>query len=90
MFAHRSGIVPLSIDHRLSIEKMVSQRAGGTTHTIEEWLYITKTCLFKYIENFTTKKEKKNNQIKNSDSVHISCSKHRLWVLVRTASARRF
>ena len=29
-------------------------------------------------------------QIKNSDSFHISAQKHRLWVLVRTASPRRF
>ena len=33
-------------------------------------LDITKTCLFKYIENFTTKKE--NFQIKSSDIFHIS------------------
>ena len=32
--------------------------------------YITKTCLFKYTENFTTKNE--NFQIKNSDIFHIS------------------
>ena len=32
---------------------------------------ITKTRLFKYIENFTTKK-KENFQIKNSDIFHIS------------------
>ena len=32
---------------------------------------ITKTSLFKYIENFTTKKLK-NIQIKNSDIFHIS------------------
>ena len=31
---------------------------------------ITKTCLFKYIENFTTKNE--ILQIKNSDIFHIS------------------
>ena len=31
---------------------------------------ITKTCLFKYTENFTTKNE--NFQIKNSDNFHIS------------------
>ena len=30
-----------------------------------------KTCLFKYIENFTTKKNE-NFQIKNSDIFHIS------------------
>ena len=49
---------------------------------------ITKTCLFKYIVNFTTKNE--NFQIKNSDIFSYFCSKHRLWVLVRTASPRRF
>ena len=31
--------------------------------------HITKTCLFKYIENFTTKYE--NFQMKNSGSFHI-------------------
>ena len=31
---------------------------------------ITKTCLFKYTENFSTKNE--NFHIKNSDSFHIS------------------
>ena len=31
---------------------------------------ITKTCLFKYTENFTTKKLK--NKIKNSDIFHIA------------------
>ena len=49
---------------------------------------ITKTRLFKYTENFTTKNE--NFQKKNSDIFHILCSKHRLWVLIRTASARQF
>ena len=33
---------------------------------------ITKTCLFKYIENFTTKKKRENFQIRNSDIFHIS------------------
>ena len=43
------------------------------------WQYITKTCLFKYTENFTTKKKKKkkkkkneNFQIKKSDIFHVS------------------
>ena len=31
-----------------------------------------------------------NLQMKNSDNFPISAQKHRLWVLVRTASARRF
>ena len=48
---------------------------------------ITKTRLFKYIENLPPKNE--NFQMKNSGSFHISISaqKHWLWVLVRTASA---
>ena len=45
---------------------------------------ITKTCLFKYTENFTNKNE--IFQIKNSDIFSYFCSKHRLWVFVRTAS----
>ena len=35
------------------------------------WQAITKTRLFKYIENFTTKKNE-NFQIKKSDIFHIS------------------
>ena len=49
---------------------------------------ITKTRLFKYIENFTSK----NWKFTNKKLIYFSyfCSKYRLWVLVRTASARRF
>ena len=49
---------------------------------------ITKTCLFKYTENFTSK----NLKFSDKKIWYFSnfCSKHRLWVLVRTASARRF
>ena len=47
---------------------------------------ITKTNIFKYTENFTTKK----NQIRKLRYFSYFCSKHRLRVLVRTASARRF
>ena len=49
---------------------------------------ITKTRLFKYIENFTSK-----NWIFSDQKLwyfSYFCSKYRLWVLVRTASARRF
>ena len=51
-------------------------------------LHITKTRLFKYIENFTSK----NWKFSDKKLWYFShfCSKHRLWVLVRTASARRF
>ena len=46
-------------------------------------LSIKKTRLFKYIDNFTSK------NWKFSDKFFLYfCSKHRLWVLVRTASAR--
>ena len=52
-------------------------------------LFITKTCLFTYIENLTTKlKEKKTD--KKSDTLSYFYSKHRLCILVRTASTRLF
>ena len=35
-------------------------------------------------------KKMKKNQIKNSDIFHISAKKHKLWILVRTSSTRRF
>ena len=47
--------------------------------------YITKIGLFKCTENFTTKKWKFSD--KNFWYFSYSFSKHRLWVLVRTASA---
>ena len=49
---------------------------------------ITKTCLFKYIKKFISKTLKFSDK-KLRDFLY-SCSKHRLLVLVRTASARRF
>ena len=49
---------------------------------------ITKTCLFKYTENFTTKKWKFSD--KKFWYFSCFCSKHRLWVLIRTASLRQF
>ena len=48
----------------------------------------TKTRLFKYTEKNTTKKWKFSD--KKTDIFSYFCSKHRLWVLVRTASSRRF
>ena len=39
---------------------------------------------------FLPPKKNENFQIKNSDIFSRFCSKHRLWVLVRTASPRRF
>ena len=54
-----------------------------------EGLCITKTRLFKYIENFISKNWEFSD--KNSNIFHISAQNiYRLWVLVRTASARRF
>ena len=54
---------------------------------------ITKTSLFKYIENFTTQKKKKKKgkfEIKKNNWYFTNFySKHRLWVLVRSASPRR-
>ena len=47
---------------------------------------ITKTCLFKYTEDFTAKKWKFSD--KKFWYFSYSCSKHRLGVLLRTASAR--
>ena len=50
--------------------------------------HITKTCLFKYIEHFISK----NGKISDKKLRYLSYfySKHRLWVLVRTASTRQF
>ena len=49
---------------------------------------IMKTHLFKYIENFTSKNWKFSG--KKLWYFSYICLKHRLWVLVRTASVRRF
>ena len=48
---------------------------------------ITKTRLFKYIENFTNKTKWKFSD-KKIWYFSYFCSKHRMWVLVRTASMR--
>ena len=50
--------------------------------------FITKTRLFKYIENFISKNWKFSDKTLRYFSNF--CTKHRLWVLVRTASPRRF
>ena len=52
--------------------------------TTDEFPHITKTRLFKYIENFTSKNWKFSD--KKVWYFSYFCSKHRLWVLVRTAS----
>ena len=43
----------------------------------EPWKLITKTCLFKYTENFTTKKWKLSDKI--LIFFHIFTQNHRLW-----------
>ena len=50
--------------------------------------YITKTRLFQYIEKISSKNLKFSDKKLRYFS-HF-CSKHRLWILVRTASARWF
>ena len=54
-----------------------------------QFLSIMKTRLFKYTENFTAKKNE-SFQINKIWYFSYFCSKHTLWVLVRTASTRRF
>ena len=49
---------------------------------VSAWLSITKTRLFKYIENFTSKNWKFSG--KKVWYFSYICLKHRLWVLVRT------
>ena len=62
-------------------DQMLHNATHRAAITIEK--FITKTSLFKYTENFTTKK------LKISDKKYFY-SKHRLWVFVRTASMRQF
>ena len=66
-----------------------SRYASKGNNTDRHGNTITKTCLVKYTENFTTKKWKFSG--KNFwYFFSYFCSKHRLWVHVRTASMRRF
>ena len=55
---------------------------------LESKLSITKTCPFKYTENFITKKWKVSD--KKFWYFSYFCSKCRLWVLVRTVLMRQF
>ena len=81
----RMGDFPYSMNrpYHNSTRKCQQSKNFGQTFT-----HITKTCLFKYTENFTTKKWKFSDK-KFWYFSHF-CSKHRLWVLVWAASARRF
>ena len=52
---------------------------------------ITKTCLFKCIENFTTKKGKfSDKKFYFFFFFSYICTKHRLWVLIKTTLTRPF
>ena len=53
---------------KLSINVVVRHAPSVVRRQLE---HITKTCLFKYIDNFTTKKNE-NFPIKNPDIFHIS------------------
>ena len=84
--------------HSFVINSFLLQHAAGKemTHSLvfiykmwpKEESSITKTCLFKYTENFTTKKWKFSD--KKFLYFTYFWSKHWLWVLVRTASMRWF
>ena len=79
-----STIIPIVtwlINQRNAYGGFISTQVGYS-------VYITKTRLFKYIENFTSENWKFSD--KNLWYFSYFCSKHRLWVPVRTASARRF
>ena len=66
----------------------LNQPKRKNDHRYYFMINITKTCLFKYIENFTTKKGKFSD--KKFWYFSYFCSKHRLRVLIRTTSARQF
>ena len=67
---------------------IIKNSGAGLIYSNVYIIPITKTCLFKYTENFSTKKLKFSE--KKFWYFSYFCSKHRLWVLVRTASTRRF
>ena len=69
-------------------ERLIVLRDCGISWVFSLIFSISKTRLFKYIENFTTKNCKFSD--KNSDISHIKFSAQNIVVLVRTASPRRF
>ena len=52
------------------------------------WITLRKHAYSNILKILSLKNE--NCQIKNSDIFHFSAQKHRLWVLIRTASVRQF
>ena len=91
-----SGPVPSISKHNLQFLSVFTLQNHCLLHKSAKWGFriwltvanITKTRLFKYIQNFTSRNWKFSD--KNSDFFSHFYSKHRFWVLVRTASARRF
>ena len=77
-----------SVDERTTEHGNTSRTISSPTSCGVRRLCITKTCLFKYNENFTTKKWKFSD--KKFWYFSYFCSKRRLWVLLRTASTRWF
>ena len=63
-------------------------RGFALERSVGKLLSITKTCIFKYTENFTIKKWIFSD--KTFWYFSCFCSKHILRILVRTASTRRF
>ena len=83
------SIVPICIIYSMSSGTYDQTIKIATPEYVPTDMFvITKKCLFKYIKNFTTENRKFSD--KKSDIFSDFCSKHRLWVLVRTASPRRF
>ena len=72
------------------VQLLFVQNFNDQLTTIWKLVYITTTRLFKYIENFKTQKKGKFSDKKKIWYFSYSCSRHRLWVLVRIATARRF
>ena len=78
----------LANDASMSATKNQSTSINPDMTVLRYFLVITKTRLFKYIENFSTKNWKFSD--KNFWYLSHFSSKHRLWVLVRTASPMQF
>ena len=74
--------------HWVHIERYIFWHWGSYDKYYMQWItdigVVRKTRLYKYIDNFTSK----NSEFSVKKLWYFSyfCSKHRLWVLVRTAS----
>ena len=90
-WAAMPGKVPLDICAQWKFRSVWSESSLDTIWIAKGAIIlhenITKTRLFKYIENFTTKQNGKFSDKTFSFFSHFF-SKHRLWVLVRTALAK--